>query len=83
MAESPRIVVVGAGAFGGWTALELRRRGARVILIDAWGTGHARSSAARRFRQIRFAGVSSVLFEPEAGYLFGEAAAIDSTSSAA
>ena len=27
--------VVGAGAFGGWTALHLLRRGARVTLLDA------------------------------------------------
>ncbi|MFI5106918.1 MAG: FAD-dependent oxidoreductase, partial [Terriglobales bacterium] len=32
---NPRIVVIGAGAFGGWTALHLLRRGARVTLIDA------------------------------------------------
>ncbi|HEX7185937.1 MAG TPA: FAD-dependent oxidoreductase, partial [Thermoanaerobaculia bacterium] len=31
------VAVVGAGAFGGWTALWLRRRGCRVTLIDAWG----------------------------------------------
>ena len=47
------IVVVGAGAFGGWTALELRRRGARVTLIDAWGPGHARSSSGGETRIIR------------------------------
>ena len=49
----PRIVVVGAGAFGGWTALELRRRGARVTLIDAWGPGHARASSGGETRIIR------------------------------
>jgi glycine/D-amino acid oxidase-like deaminating enzyme len=47
------IVVVGAGAFGGWTALQLRRRGARVTLIDAWGPGHARSSSGGETRIIR------------------------------
>src|SRR6266545_1147109 len=41
----PRVVVIGAGAFGGWTALELRRRGARVTLIDAWGPGNSRASS--------------------------------------
>ena len=30
--DRPRIVVVGAGAFGGWTALNLLRNGARVTL---------------------------------------------------
>lgn len=51
--SNPRIVVVGAGAFGGWTALELRRRGARVTLVDAWGPGHARASSGGETRIIR------------------------------
>src|SRR3954470_20180201 len=51
--SGPRVVVVGAGAFGGWTALELRRRGARVTLIDAWGPGHARASSGGETRVIR------------------------------
>jgi glycine/D-amino acid oxidase-like deaminating enzyme len=46
-------VVVGAGAFGGWTALELRRRGARVTLVDAWGPGNARASSGGETRVIR------------------------------
>jgi sarcosine oxidase len=48
-----RVVVVGAGAFGGWTALELLRRGARVTLIDAWGPGHVRASSGGETRVIR------------------------------
>jgi glycine/D-amino acid oxidase-like deaminating enzyme len=48
-----RIVVVGAGAFGGWTALELRRRGARVTLVDAWGPGNVRASSGGETRVIR------------------------------
>jgi monomeric sarcosine oxidase len=47
------IVVVGAGAFGGWTALELVRRGARVTLVDAWGPGHVRASSGGETRVIR------------------------------
>src|SRR5436305_24653 len=39
------IVVVGAGAFGGWTALALLRSGARVTLVDAWGAGNSRASS--------------------------------------
>jgi sarcosine oxidase len=146
----PRIVVIGAGAFGGWTALECARRGARVTLVDAWGPGHPRASsggetriiratygtravytkmalralelwrrhdlgsrllhetgvlwmfgeddsfghasasvlrdhgasldwiapseASRRYPQIDFAGIRSVFFEPEAGYLFARRA---------
>jgi monomeric sarcosine oxidase len=48
-----RVVVIGAGAFGGWTALELVRRGARVTLIDAWGPGHVRASSGGETRVIR------------------------------
>jgi len=51
----PRVIVVGAGAFGGWTALELARRGARVTLVDAWGPGNARSSSGGETRVIRAA----------------------------
>lgn len=51
--EGRRVAVVGAGAFGGWTALELRRRGARVTLVDAWGPGNARASSGGETRVIR------------------------------
>jgi glycine/D-amino acid oxidase-like deaminating enzyme len=47
------IVVVGAGAFGGWTALALRRAGVRVTLVDAWGAGHSRASSGGETRAIR------------------------------
>ncbi|MCA1560172.1 MAG: FAD-dependent oxidoreductase, partial [Acidobacteria bacterium] len=47
------MTVIGAGAFGGWTALELVRRGARVTLIDAWGPGNARASSGGETRVIR------------------------------
>ncbi|HVR40529.1 MAG TPA: FAD-dependent oxidoreductase, partial [Thermoanaerobaculia bacterium] len=55
LAGSPplRIAVVGAGAFGGWTALHLRRLGANVTLIDAWGAGNTRSSSGGETRVIR------------------------------
>ena len=43
---SGSVIVVGAGAFGGWTALHLRRRGFEVTLLDAYGPGNARSSSA-------------------------------------
>jgi glycine/D-amino acid oxidase-like deaminating enzyme len=48
-----RVAVVGAGAFGGWTALHLRRGGADVTLIDAWGPGNARASSGGETRVIR------------------------------
>ena len=49
----PRIAVIGAGAFGGWTALELRRLGAQVVLVDSWGPGNTRSSSGGDSRVIR------------------------------
>jgi sarcosine oxidase len=49
----PRVAVVGAGAFGGWTALHLLNRGADVVLVDAWGAGNARSSSGGESRVIR------------------------------
>src|SRR6185503_16173401 len=52
-AKSPYVAVVGAGAFGGWTALRLRRRGARVTLVDAWGPGNSRASSGGETRVIR------------------------------
>jgi sarcosine oxidase len=47
------VIVVGAGAFGGWSALELAQRGAKVTLIDAWGPGNSRASSGGETRTIR------------------------------
>ncbi|MFN2564672.1 MAG: FAD-dependent oxidoreductase, partial [Gemmatimonadaceae bacterium] len=47
------VAVVGAGAFGGWTALALLRAGMRVTLVDAWGAGHSRASSGGETRVIR------------------------------
>ena len=47
------VAVVGAGAFGAWTALVLARRGQRVLLLDAYGPGHSRSSSGDESRIIR------------------------------
>jgi len=49
----PRVAVIGAGAFGGWTALHLLRGGADVELIDAWGPGNTRASSGGETRVIR------------------------------
>lgn len=46
-------IVVGAGAFGGWTALHLLRRGFEVTLVDAWGAGNSRASSGGETRVIR------------------------------
>jgi glycine/D-amino acid oxidase-like deaminating enzyme len=51
--NSPRVVVFGAGAFGGWTALALLRSGASVTLVEAWAPGHARASSGGETRIIR------------------------------
>jgi glycine/D-amino acid oxidase-like deaminating enzyme len=53
MKSKPHIAVIGAGAFGGWTALHLLERGARVTLIDAWGPGNSRSSSGGETRIMR------------------------------
>src|SRR5437660_2517485 len=47
------VAVIGAGAFGGWTALHLLRSGARVTLVDAWGPGNSRASSGGETRIIR------------------------------
>ena len=47
------VAVVGAGVFGSWIAHELQRSGRRVVLIDAYGPGNARSSSGGRTRVIR------------------------------
>jgi monomeric sarcosine oxidase len=47
------VAVVGAGVFGAWTALCLARRGKRVLLLDAYGPGHSRSSSGDESRIIR------------------------------
>ena len=51
---APDVAVVGAGAFGAWTALFLRERGVKVTLIDAYGPGNARSTSSGQSRQIRY-----------------------------
>ena len=53
MRAKSHIAVIGAGAFGGWTALYLLRRGARVTLLDAWGVGNSRASSSGETRVIR------------------------------
>ena len=47
------VIVVGAGAFGGWTALNLQRMGARVTLVDMYGPGNSRSTSGDESRGVR------------------------------
>lgn len=49
----PDVAIVGAGAFGAFTALELRERGAKVTLVDAYGPGNIRASSGGESRNIR------------------------------
>jgi sarcosine oxidase len=51
--SAKRYVVVGAGAFGSFTALALRRSGAAVTLVDTWGPGNSRASSGGETRIIR------------------------------
>ena len=50
---SPEIVVIGAGLWGSFTALNLRRLGAKVTLVDAYGPGNARSTSGDETRGVR------------------------------
>jgi glycine/D-amino acid oxidase-like deaminating enzyme len=50
-----RVVVVGAGAFGIWTALWLQRRGAAVTVIDQYAPGSSLSTSGDESRVSRSA----------------------------
>ena len=52
-AKTYDVAVVGAGVFGAWVALHLARRGKLVLLVDAYGPGHSRSSSGDESRIIR------------------------------
>jgi sarcosine oxidase len=45
--------VIGAGVFGAWTARDLRRSGASVVLLDAYGPANSRASSGGETRVIR------------------------------
>src|SRR6185436_1815012 len=47
------IAVVGAGVFGAWTAYQLRRAGADVLLVDAYGAANSRASSGGESRILR------------------------------
>ena len=47
------VAVVGAGVFGGWTALCLREMGLSVVLIDQYGPGNSKSSSGGEVRGMR------------------------------
>ena len=49
------VAVIGAGAFGTWTALWLRRRGASVTLVEQYSPGNSLSSSGDESRVTRSA----------------------------
>jgi glycine/D-amino acid oxidase-like deaminating enzyme len=51
--SNEKIVVVGAGVFGSWTAHHLQNAGHKVTLIDAWGASHSRASSGGESRLTR------------------------------
>ncbi len=64
LTNKAHVVVVGAGAFGGWAALSLLRKGLHVTLVDAWGAGNSRSSSGDETRVIRSTyGANSFYFD--------------------
>jgi glycine/D-amino acid oxidase-like deaminating enzyme len=64
ISQNGKVVVVGAGAFGGWTALHLLRKGYQVTLIDQFGPGNNQSSSGGETRLIRaFYGDRKIYFD--------------------
>jgi sarcosine oxidase len=49
----PDTIVIGAGAFGAWTARRLQQMGRQVLLLDAWGPAHSRASSGDESRMTR------------------------------
>ncbi len=53
MTQTFDVAVIGAGVFGSWIAYQLRRSGATVVLLDAYGAGNSRASSGGESRIIR------------------------------
>ena len=47
------VVVIGAGIWGSFTAYHLRKSGAKVTLVDAYGPGNSRSTSGDESRGVR------------------------------
>ncbi|HEY4100941.1 MAG TPA: FAD-dependent oxidoreductase [Gemmatimonadales bacterium] len=48
-----RVIVIGAGAFGGWTSYHLRHLGAHVTMVDAYGPANSRATSGDESRGVR------------------------------
>src|SRR5690348_15540198 len=48
--STSEIVVIGAGGWGSFTALNLRKQGFKVTMVDAYGPGNARSTSGDESR---------------------------------
>jgi sarcosine oxidase len=53
MKKAYDFTIIGCGVFGAWTAHYLRRSGATVALLDAYGAGNSRASSGGETRVIR------------------------------
>ena len=62
MSRSSNVAVIGAGVFGAWTALQVRRSGRSVTLVDAFGAGNTRSSSGGASRVLRIGYGSEAIY---------------------
>jgi len=67
---SKRIAVVGAGAWGGWSAFKLQEAGYEVTLFDKSDPGHALSGSGGKTRIIRMAYGGSPIYTEMVDYAF-------------
>jgi len=51
--QLPDVVVVGAGNFGMWTALNLQRQGMKVTVLDQYGPANSKSASGGETRGVR------------------------------
>lgn len=47
------VAILGAGVFGGWTALHLREMGLSVVMIDQYGPGNSKGCSGGEIRGMR------------------------------
>ncbi len=62
LSRQAHVAVIGAGAFGAWTALFLRKKGLRVTLLDGNGVGNHLASSGDESRILRASYGSNKLY---------------------